>query len=378
VKQLINQVNKTFLMKKELVSGTESSDSYRYNDIGDFIELLKTVNYNDFIISLDVPFYQDIVSKFYGNISESVNLKRPDMRNIYYQRQLSFSTWKLTIIMVIITLILFLIRYGIGIGEEYNNIFYISPVRDCDKPYAQRDFKNRVTNWWIKMFVPPFVALFIIAMLIAYYKKMKAKYEFNLDIIETNTNQLKTLLESFNDKINEIDSKLDSSDKTKNIQLISKITNDDKNDIFEFIKKIIEKFDKCNFILEAAKNELPFPYTEVVLNGFFMSISILCIVYVWFNYAPIKRLIDNKYLYKMKGELQVTDDLNQFDLKLKSLSICHNDEIDGIVFSMKIIFFMFIIMFLVFYSVKIISSASDFKSGLFNSFYYDESICYDG
>ena len=228
------------------------------------------------------------------------------------------------------------------------------------------------------MFVPPFVVLFVIAMLIAYYKKMKAKYKFNLDIIETNTNQLKNLLEDFGDKINEIDIKLDIVDKNKTIQLISKITNDDKKDIFEFVKKIIEKFDKCNYILEAAKNELPFPYTEVVLNGFFMSMSILCIFYVWFNYAPVKKFIDNKYLYKMKAELQVTDNLDQFDIKLRSLGVCHNDEMDGIVFSMKIIFFMFIIMFLVFYSVKIISSANDFEGGLFNSFYYEESICYDG
>lgn len=375
--ELINQIHKSVLIKKQLKSGTETADANKYIEPEDFIESIKIIHYNEFVKGLNVPFYQDIVEKFYINISESVNLKRADMRNIYYARQKNFSVWKLAIIMVIVCLILFLIRFVIGIAEEKKNIVYIAPARDCDKMFAQRDFRNRTTNWWIKLILPVFILLFVIALLISYYKKMKSTYEFNLEIIETNTNELKNLLDELGKKLIEIDNKIDTSDKVKPIQLIAKITSDDKKDLLDFIKRIIDKFDKCNYILESAKNQLPFPYTEVILNGFFMCLAIICIFYVWFTYNPIKRFADNKYLYKLKEELQIVEDMNAFDAKIRSMGTCHNEDMDAIVFSLKLIFFMFITMFLLFYSVKIITSANDFKMGLFNSSYYEDSKCYN-
>jgi hypothetical protein len=108
-----------------------------------------------------------------------------------------------------------------------------------------------------------------------------------------------------------------------------------------------------------------------------MSIALICIFYIWFNYSPHKRLVDNKYLYKLKEELKSVEDMNTFDAKIKSLGTCHNDDMDAIVLSLKLIFFIFITMFLLFYSIKIITSANDFKMGLFNSSYYAESKCYN-
>jgi hypothetical protein len=374
--ELINQIDKSVIQKKQLKSGIEINNDNKYIEPEDFIDSLKTIQYNEFIKGLNVPFYKDVVDKFYINISESVNLKRADMRNIYYTRQKNFNVWKLAIIMVIISLILILIRFIIEVSEQKKNIKYVAPLRQCDIVFAERDYKNRTTNWWIKLVLPVFILLFVITLLISYYKKMKSIYEFNLEIIETNTNELKNLLSDFDSKLIEIDTKLDIVEKSKTIQLITKITSDDKKDLLDYIKRIIDKFDKCNYILESAKNQLPFPYTEVIINGFFMSASIICIFYVWFNYAPIKRLKDNKYLYMLKEELLIVEDLNIFDKKLNSLGTCHGEDMDAIVFSLKLIFFMFITMFLVFYSIKIITSANDFKMGLFNSSYYEESKCY--
>lgn len=375
--ELINQIHKSVIMKKQIKTSTEITDSNKYIEPDDFIELLKTIRYDEFIKGLNVPFYQDVVEKFYINISESVNLKRADMRNIYYTRQKNFSIWKIAIIMVIICLILFLIRFVIEIAEQKKNIIYIEPTRDCDKLFSERDYRNRTTNWWVKLILPVFILLFVIALLVSYYKKMKSTYEFNLEIIETNTNELKNLLDDFGKKLIQIDAKLDASDRIKTIELITKITNDDKTDLLDFTKRIIDKFEKCNYILESAKNQLPFPYSEVIFNGFFMSIALICIFYIWFNYSPLKRLVDNKYLYKLKEELKSVEDMNTFDAKIKSLGTCHNDDMDAIVLSLKLIFFIFITMFLLFYSIKIITSANDFKMGLFNSSYYEESKCYN-
>jgi hypothetical protein len=380
VVKIIDQIDISVKTKKEIKSNVDVLDTYKYNDLVDFTDILKTVKYIEFRNGLNVDFFQDLVSKFYSNISDAVNSNYSNMNNIYYERRATFHTWNVTIIMVIIGLILFLIKYLIEIIDEKSYVIYITPVdKNCPKKLklAQNDYKNRYTNWLIKLIVPPFILLFIIALLIAYKKKMKDVFDFNLEIIETNTNELKILLGYFASKLKEIDDKLDINDKTKQIQLITQITDDDKKDLLELITKVIDKFDKCNYIIEAAKDEVPFPYTELILNGFFMSVAILCIIYVLVNYAPIKRFKDNKYFYKLKEELLITENLNMFNQKLESLRICHNEEMDGLVLSLKIIVFVFIIMFLLFYSVKILTSANDFKNGLFNSFYYEKSIVYD-
>ena len=57
---------------------------------------------------------------------------------------------------------------------------------------------------------------------------------------------------------------------------------------------------------------------------------------------------------------------------------CHAEDVDAIVFTIKVIVFSTIIMFLTFYTVTIMESAGEFRMGLYNSVYYEESRCYTG
>ena len=71
-----------------------------------------------------------------------------------------------------------------------------------------------------------------------------------------------------------------------------------------------------------------------------------------------------------------SENINVFSEKLKSIGICHDEDMESITYSIKIIFAIFIVLFLIFYSIKIITSANDFKLGLYNSAFFEESKCY--
>lgn len=373
--ELINQIQKSISIKKQF--RVSLIDNIKFIEPDEFIDIIKNIKYNEFIEKLNVDFYQDIIDKFYANISESVNLKTPNLRNIYYQRQKNFKIWKITIVMMIITIILILIRFIMNHAEDKKTIIYNKPKTDCNELFTKRDFINRNSNWYIKLVLPIFFVLFIVSMLISFHKKMQYTFEFNLEIIENNTNELKKLLDEFNKKLADIDINIDNSDKTKNIEMITKLSDDDKKNIFEYIKKIIDKFEKCNYIIESSKNQIPFPYTEVIMYGFIFLLTILCIFYVIFAFTPMAKLKDIKYLNKLKEELFISDDINSFNIRLESLGSCHDEDMTSILLALKLIVFVFILLFLIFYSVKIITSANDFKFGLYNSAFFEESRCYD-
>lgn len=375
--ELLNQISKSIITKKQFRFTLNDSSNEKFIEPDDFIDMIKDISYNEFTEGLNIDFYKDVIDKFYANISESVNLKTPNLRNIYYSRQTAFKIWKLSIIMIIIALVLILIRFTISTLGQGKNIIYNKPLKDCNEIFTFRDFSDRSMNWYIKLALPIFVLFFIIAMLISFHKKIHSTFEFNLEIIENNTNELKNLLDEFDKELISINNKINNVDKSKQIGLISSISVEDKKKFFEFIKKIIDKFEKCNYIIESSKSKIPFPYTEVIMSGFIFLLIIVCIFFIIFQYSPIKKFKDNKYLNKLKEELIVTENINVFSEKLKSIGMCHDEDMSSITYSIKIIFAIFIVLFLIFYSIKIITSANDFKLGLYNSAFFEESKCYN-
>jgi uncharacterized membrane protein YciS (DUF1049 family) len=147
--------------------------------------------------------------------------------------------------------------------------------------------------------------------------------------------------------------------------------------MFTNIKDILERFEKCNFILEAEKSQLPFPYSEIAMSGFMIFVTVLCILYVFMQISPMKRLKQIKELNKMRNEAAIADKASIKSMKkeLEYLTQCHEDDLDTIVFTLKVVFFVFIIAFLVFYSSKVISSSDEYKAGLYNSGYFETENC---
>ena len=334
---------------------------------------------------LEVSYYFDIVDKFYANISESVNLQRPNMRNIYYQRQRSHKSWKLAVNMIIILLIFVLLWFVLGVVSDkptrepnkYNSKVSGDTTEKAMYHIEEEKHRNIMVNWYLKMILPVFVLVFIIALLISFQKKMKDTFDFNLEIIENNTSELRQLLSDFDKKITDLDQQLDDVEKNRIIQLEPKITENDKRELYEFITKIIDRFDKYNYIMEGSDHKVPFPYTDVIINAFMILVSVAIILYIALELNPIARIADIKNLNKLKEQVSTTLDVPAFNKKIDTMYDCHNDQMKSLMMMLKIIFASLIIIFLIFYSTKIITTANDFKYGLYNSSYFDQSKPYN-
>ncbi len=377
--EFLVELSNATTLKEQLHTESNSIDQKKFMEADEFIELLQNLSFNDIKKGFEVNFFKQIVEDFYKNISESVNLQSANNRNIYYKKQQTIKIWKVATTMVIIALILLLTRTLMSSIKDYTKIKRIQIERDCDKLFAERDLFARKTNFFIKIILPVFIVVFIIALIIAYRKKMEYTFKFNVDIVENNTNELKNTLEDFSVKLSSIRSKLNEGELYQKMSLLdkSKVTDSDKKELFEMLKNIVDKYEKCNYIIESAKTGIPFPYPEVIMNGFMLSVALLGLLYALSTFAPMKRLKDIKKLNKLKARVLITDNIQDINEEITSHAVCHNEDMDAIVIALKLIFFTFIIMFLIFYSVKIVSSADDFGAGLYNSSYFEESRCYE-
>lgn len=376
--EILADVSKTVTLKIQLYAENEVLDTRKFLGDEEFLQLINNVTFKDLQQGLQVDYYTEIVDNFYRLVSESVNLNFANLRNIYYQRQATIKTWKVAIIMVIVTLCLILVRTLMATADEWARIKKTQVTRDCDRLFAERELQARKTNFWIKMILPIFVVTFLISMLLAFSKKMEYAFDFNKEIIENNTNELRNTLDSFSKQLVSLGSNLDEAEKTQKLNIIDKVTDANKKEIFDSLKHIIDKYEKCNFIIESAKTQVPFPYPEVIMNGFMIVVATAALIYVLSTFAPVKRLRDVKKLNKLRERVMVAENIQEINEELVSHSTCHNEDMDSIILALKLVFFTFIIMFLIFYSVKIISTANDFKFGLYNSAYFEESKCYEG
>jgi len=212
-------------------------------------------------------------------------------------------------------------------------------------------------------------------LLISYKNKLKDTLSFNKDIIENNTSELKKNLAELKQLMVKIDNKVSSSEGTHKIEIIKSITEQDKTKMYRLLKIIVDKFDKCNYIVEA-KVKLPFPYTDIIMNGFMILIIIVCIFYVTSQFAPWKRLKTIKELYKIKHNAKTSENLDDFKVIVEYMSQCHQSEIVGLVLTLKMVVFFFIVMLLLFYAIRMMQSSAEFKWGLYNSTNYEDSKCY--
>jgi hypothetical protein len=396
--QIVIEINQSIILKKQL---QPNKNDKKFIEPQEFISLIDILSYNDLKNGLNVEYYQDIVNEFYNTISNSVNRGDNTLDNIFYNSNKNYKMWAISVALVTTILVLTWLHFTIGLAGDYKYIKQNidTKISEANKElldaqkykdvkridiaasrllFVNNESSNRIINLMFKIVVPVFALIFIIIMLFSYQRKSKAAFDFNSELIEANTMELKDLLDELKGAINTLEDKINPVDYSKKIEIIEVIKIDDKTEIYNLIKKIIDKFEKCNYIIEAQNSKLPFPYTEVVMNGFMIVICIGVLLYIYGQLKPFGRIYNIKELNRIKEET-IYADIDKFkELKkeVEFLKNCHNDDIDTVIYTLKIMFFMFIVMFLIFYSTKIVSSTSEFKAGLFNSFYFETQTKY--
>lgn len=385
--QLVLDIDKTLRLKKQL---RENTVDKKFVDPQEFVEVLNGLSYQDMLDGLNTKYYQEIVNAFYKSVSYSVNSKENGLNNldnIYYNSLKLYKMWKVTVFLTTVIIVFVWMYFMVGLAEEWRRISIDIAIKkqmaykseNIDNiSFVNKESMNRMMNLTFKLVVPLFLAIFIISLLFSFQKKSLAAFDFNRELIETNTMELKDAITELNETIDEITENINPVDFSKKIETLEGFSTEKKTDIYELVKKIIDKYDKCNYIVEAQKSKLPFPYTEVVMNGFIILVIVLCFFYILGQIKPVKRIYNIKELNKMKEEA-IYMSAAQFEEMKKMIEYersCHEEDIDTIIFTLKVIFFLFIVLFLMYYSTQIISSTGQFKAGLYNSLYFENSSCY--
>lgn len=359
----INNKNKQRFMKKK------DNDSL-YVKSTDFIKTIDEISYTSFIENMNIDYFYDIVNNFYIETNKTVNGGKANLKNIYYEKQKNINLWSISInmsisILILITVYMIISNYNIKIIKDKEN-------EDC----SDNSYKNSQLDRWIRIIVPGFIVFFVIAIMISWKNKIKAIFNYNKLIIQKNTRELTDSLKDMKDVIYNINSKLktDPSNNIVNIQDINKI---DKIKLYDSIKNVIISYNNCNFIIESAGKDLPFPYAEFFTYLFMIIIIIIVFLYVYKAVDPIKRLTELKELNSIKDIFYTSQNQSELYNDIDVRNGCHMEDMDTVIFSVKIAFVSFIILFLSIYSIKIFISSNDFKSGLFNSVYYKNRKCYN-
>ena len=219
--------------------------------------------------------------------------------------------------------------------------------------------------------------LFVVVMLYSYFKKHIDAFEFNRETIEMNTNNLLSSITQLNNKLNVLKSKTVKKTHIRIGDAKEEFTNDEKMGLYKLLTSTIASYEKCNYVINMSQASLPFPYTEITMHGFMILATAFTIMYVTGKMNPIGKLRQIKELQKIKNESLFTSD-TQLQEKLDVMMKCSNMEIDSIAFTLKVVFYSFVIMFLIFYINTIVQSTGEFKNGLYNSGYFEEQRCYNG
>jgi Na+-transporting methylmalonyl-CoA/oxaloacetate decarboxylase gamma subunit len=223
--------------------------------------------------------------------------------------------------------------------------------------------------------IPIAFAVFLVCLLQSVYKKAQARHNFNRETIDNNTSEFRAALQDLRVMFEDFESKITRAQMNSTIKVLTHIGAEEKTQLYEKLKIMIDKYDKCNYVLAVGKNEIPFPYTEVIIDGFMVLLILIAVVWVIGEIAPAQRFKDIKKNNKRQEEaLYKSSDATWTDAVIAEAQ-CHDASMENIMFTLKILFFIFIVMFLIFYATKVLASTSEYEFGIYNSMYFEESIC---
>lgn len=338
---------------------------FKFLETPDFIIVLDNLNWNDFKNSLDIDHYSRLIDKFYQKTNDVINNKAatisPD--NIFYPYEKKLKLYRVILIFGVLILIL-------------GYIYFITDIV-IDYPRKGDFFRDRSLNYSIKVVGPTFATLFIVVLLISHYTKSVASFQYNKDVIDTNSKILRDNLVQLRKDISYLDNRISDQDKFSNIGNIQTINNDIKTDLFNTLKNIIARYNKCNYLVINASGNLEFPYTEIVVYLMMTIISLVILIYTINQFQPITRIISIRELYKMKHDAEFSDDMVALTQDVNAIKTEHDEHLETLVFTLKVTFFVLAVLFLIYYMSQVINSSVNFEQGLYNSKYYDESRTYN-
>lgn len=391
--EIFGMVDRNVKSKKlsETAQFGRKSDDARFLEIDQFVDELDKVTYVDLKVGLNLDFYGDILDRFFFSVNNSIYNRAGagdrSTKDIYFvmnkRMKLASVALNFAIVIIVLCLLYHIITvshkfkiYTLAKAERFSDDS-IKKMDVSDKLTIKKEYREKYLNLWMQACIPVAFAIFFICLLQSVFKKSQAKAKFNKETIDTNTSELRGSLQDLRILFEDLDGKITLGQRNNAIKKLAQLNVEEKTTLYAKLKAVVDKFEKCNYVLESGKNDIPFPYTEVIIDGFMVAVIVLCIFWVLGEIGPVQRIREIKLLNKIKEKGETASTSYSWGSEMITKAKCHDSEIDSIMFTLKIMFFIFIVMFLIFYATKVLTSTSEYEFGIYNSMYFEESICLD-
>lgn len=234
---------------------------------------------------------------------------------------------------------------------------------------------NELLSLIAKAGIPFSAVVLLLSIFRSYVIKSEAEIDFDKSIMQDNTETIKDTIKKLDTLMTDISKRVNLTKQNQSIGELEEITQTDKTKLYELMKSLVINYDKCNYIIGISKDNLPFPYAEVVADGAMCLITVGAIGYILYKFAPVNRIVELKELieYRQAAATLVNDPsfVEQVQAKIKT----HDASVDTILFTVKALGIVAVIIFMLVYSSKITGASKIYKSGLYNSNLMSESKC---
>lgn len=345
----------------------------KFLELDQFIAKVDAATYYDIKTGLDSDWFKDVISTFYNNVSNSVNAADKKTRDIFFEQDKQLKLSKIAFIATAVILTLVVVYYLLTVRDSY----YELKAQYANKELTAQQSKAKTesyVNLALRATVPVVVLIFIICILWSIIQKTQVRNLFNRDTIDRNTSSLRDSVSNLYNHFIELDQKVRENDGSKPLKSLPQITLDDKTVLYTNICNILDKYEKCNYLLAVQQGDIPFPYAEITIDGVMIILIIICMLIVIQKVNPMLKIQDVKEMFRLKDRSEFMND-EELSKEIKPRAKCHDNDIDSILLALKIVFFLLIVTFLLFYSSKVVQTTSDYQSGLYNSVFFTNSEC---
>ena len=343
----------------------------RYVSVENFVTNLDEYKFNNLYVALHPDLLQELVS--------TLNPAEKDTQlDTFGDSEYALNNATTLFTMTIITLIPAYSLYALNTWNGMKNTNMSNQSQKGGAIDAVAILQNEmIWSSVIKLGIPLAGCFLLIAIFSSYIARNKANIEFNRERMLENTSEIKRNVDDLQKMLHDLRSTVSIEHGANLIKDTTEINEEKKQELYKKLREILIGYDRCNYIIGANKQQIPFPYAEVLANGAMCTLIVGVIAYAIYKFAPMNRIIELKDLYEYRELSYTLANDPGFIQEILGRFTLHKIEVQNVTFVVKAIAALAVIVFMILYSITIISTNSTYKNGLYTSGYYAEKQCCD-
>jgi hypothetical protein len=367
IESVISQIDYEVSVQRGLSNKTLGNygNEARYVPSHEFAAILDQYKFNTLYNAMKSEYLQQIVT--------AIN---PDGSRAFASKEFKMNIANLLMNMLTVILVPSYLLYALVMSENLTKNKDIFAGDGNSKGKLETILQgDSIWGSVFKFGVPLAGCVLFISIYRSYVVKGYANIGFNKELMRENTDEIKESVDALNKLLDELSTKIPLDKGANAIGDLKEFDQQSKQKLYTILKNILTAYDRCNYIVGIDKYDIPFPYAEVLTDGLMSLLILGGIGYILMKFAPLARVVELKDLYEYKEASATLVNDQSFMTEILTKFSCHKEDVDGIMFSVKAIASMSVLVFMILYSLKIITSTAQYKGSLYGSGLYQNKKC---